>query len=53
MKRIKLNEWNHVRRSVGSFFGKYPSPLMTRDLGPPRVNCWTRSSSPCPIGVVI
>ena len=53
MKRIKLNEWNHVRRSVGSFFGKYPSPLMTRDLGPPRVNCWTRSSSPCLTGVVI
>ena len=53
MKKIKLNEWNFVGRSVGSFFGKYPSLLMTRDLGPPRVNCWTRSSSSCPIGVVI
>ena len=23
---------------------------MKRDLGPPRVNCWTGSSSSCPIG---
>ena len=50
MKKIKLNEWNLVGRSVWSFFGKYPSLLMTRDLGPPRVNCWTGSSSSCPIG---
>ena len=35
------------------FSGKYPSPLMTRDLGPPRMDDWTRSGSPWPIGVVI
>ena len=34
-------------------FGKYPIPLMTRDLGPPRVEDWTGFGSSRPIGVVI
>ena len=42
-----------VETSVGSFFGKYPSPLMTRDPRPPRMDGWTGSGSPWPIGVVI
>ena len=35
------------------FSGKYPSPLMTRDLGPPKMDGWTGSGSPWPIWVVI
>ena len=35
------------------FFGKYPSPLMTRDLGPPKMDGWTKFGSLRPIGVVI
>ena len=35
------------------FFGKYPSPLMTRDLGPPKMDGWTMSGSLRPIGVIV
>ena len=35
------------------FFGKCPNPLMTRDLGPPKMDGWTGSGSSRPIGVVI
>ena len=38
---------------VVPFFGKYRSPLMTRDLGPPRMDGWTGSNSLRLIGVVI
>ena len=38
---------------MDSFFGKYPSPLMTRDLGHLRMDGWTRSDSLRPIGAVI
>ena len=34
-------------------FGKYQSPLMTRDLGPSRMDGWTGFGSPRPIRVVI
>ena len=35
------------------FFGKYPSPLTTRDLGPPKMDGWIGSGSLRLIGVVI
>jgi len=44
---------SHGKRCVSSFFGKYPSPLMTKDPGPPRMDSWIGSSSPQPIGSVI
>ena len=35
------------------FFGRYPSPLMIRDLGPPGMDGWIGFGSLRPIGVVI